>query len=90
MIDFGLSDSSNNEKRKSLIFLLRIYSSNENDHEVNQDNQESEALLYEAGNDNNDESDSNSSSEELFDDMSPQSLDKSTTKECNSSKASQR
>ncbi|CUM57889.1 unnamed protein product [Debaryomyces tyrocola] len=95
LIDFGLSDCTNNEDHKkndfqTLDFILGVYGSNENDPQVNQHSQESEVIPDEAGNDDNDGSDSNPSSEAVFNEMSAQSLDTSITTEGNTSKAPQR
>ena len=95
LIDFGLSDCSNNEEHKendfeTLEYILRIHGSIENDSQVNQDSRENEVIHDKPRNDGNDRSDSNSSAEEIFDGMSAQSFDTSTTKEVNSSNPSQR
>lgn len=89
LIDFGLSDSSNNEKRKrldfeSLDFILEVHSSSEND------SQESQEIHDKSDKYGKYESDRKSSYEEVFDEISAQSLDTSTTEGGNSSKASRR
>ncbi|CUM57513.1 unnamed protein product [Debaryomyces tyrocola] len=94
LIDFGLSDCTNNEEHKrndleTLDSILGVYGCNENDPQGNQYGQENEVLPDEAGDDENDGSGSNPSSEAVFDEMSTQSLATSTT-EVNTSKTSER
>jgi tRNA A-37 threonylcarbamoyl transferase component Bud32 len=71
LIDFGLSDCTNNEEHKKNDFetldsILGVYGSNENDPQGIQYGQENEVLPDEAGNDENDGSGSNPSSEAVL------------------------
>ena len=79
LIDFGLSDCSNNEKRKkndfeNLDHILGVHGSSEND------SQESQEIFHDEKHGKY-ESDRNSSYEEVFDEISTKSFDTSTTKE---------
>jgi tRNA A-37 threonylcarbamoyl transferase component Bud32 len=89
LIDFGLSDCTNNEEHKENDFetlnsILEVHNSSENDF------QESQEIHDESDKYGKYESDRNSSYEEVFDGMSAQSLDTSTTEGGNSSKAPRR
>lgn len=81
LIDFGLSDCSNNEKRKKTDFenldhILGIHGSSEND------SQESQGMFHdEADRYGKYESDRNSSYEEVCDETSTKSFDTKTIKE---------
>lgn len=93
LIDFGLSDCTNNEEHKKngdLDSILGVYGSNENDPQGYHYSQESEVLPDEGDNDENDGSGSNSFSEAVFDEMSAQSPATSTTTEGNTPKTPQR
>jgi len=81
LIDFGLSDCSNNEKRKkndfeNLDHILGIHGPSENDSQESQEMFHDEADKY-----GKYESDRNSSYEEVFDETSTKSFDTRTTKE---------
>ncbi|MDN6749727.1 MAG: DUF3698 domain-containing protein [Staphylococcus equorum] len=94
LIDFGLSDCTNNEKHKkndfeSLDEIIEILNSSENGDQVNKDSQENEGT-DKAETDSKYGSYINSSEEAVFDEMSLASLDTRTTKEDINSKGSHR
>lgn len=72
LIDFGLSDTSNNEGHKkhdfdSLDLILGGCNTNENNHNTTQYHPESKKVLDYIDKENNDGNESNSSSDEIFD-----------------------
>ncbi|CAG85694.2 DEHA2B16720p [Debaryomyces hansenii CBS767] len=96
LIDFGLSDCSNNEKRKkndfeNLDYILGVHGSNESYKHANRVNAKSEAIPADRA-DKNDKygNDSNSSSEEVFDEGSSGTFGTQITIEDIASKPSRR
>ncbi|CUM68572.1 uncharacterized protein PRCAT00006299001 [Priceomyces carsonii] len=93
LIDFGLSDCTNNEELKkndliSLHYIFGLHGDSENIKNCNQINHygEDSILSENVDNGSNNESDNNSSDEVVFDEMSLKSHDTRTTKEDFSSK----
>ena len=95
LIDFGLSDGTNNEEHKkndldSLDYILGIHGY-ESKKYANRVNAKSEAIsAYRAEEDDKYRNDSNSSSEEVFDERSSESFGTRTTIEDIASKSSRR